>query len=420
MNTEITKINDMSWLQGWVLYDHLCPHCCAWARRVEPILSRRGFDLAPLQSPWLSECLDCDLYNTPDEMKVLTRHGRLLGGADALLFLARKIWWAWPFWLFACLPGMRPALRWGYRRMAANRYCHGGSCSMDPHQHNRWLDWMPLLMLSALALALRTRVPGWVFMWLMSVALFAGMKWVSWNSCRRESGVSPGVAFLFGWPGMNPQPFLSRQPEAYVRRTSSVWRTVMVLMLGAFLLWIGPRLLPPGQALARGWSGMIGICLLLHFGLFELLAKFWRGRGVAVESIMHTPSRAKSLAEFWGGRWNRAFSDWAARHVSGPLTQVVGRRTALLAAFLISGAMHELVISLPAGAGYGGPTLYFMIQGLGLVLEQSGPGRRLGLGKSWLGRGYAWAFTVLPVPILFHPPFIQEIMLPMMAAWGAC
>jgi hypothetical protein len=30
-----------------------------------------------------------------------------------------------------------------------------------------------------------------------------------------------------------------------------------------------------------------------------------------------------------------------------------------LAAFAVSGLLHELAISLPVGAGYGGPTAYF-------------------------------------------------------------
>src|SRR5262245_48961849 len=129
MNSEITKLGDISWLQGWVLYDQDCPFCRAWAQRVEPALSRRGFDLAPLQSPWLQECLDCPLNQPFDEMKVLTRHGQLIGGADALLFLARSIWWAWPLWLIGLLPGIKPLLRLGYRRFAAHRHCRGGACA---------------------------------------------------------------------------------------------------------------------------------------------------------------------------------------------------------------------------------------------------------------------------------------------------
>lgn len=60
---------------------------------------------------------------TPDEMKVVTAAGDVLGGADAVVHLARQIWWAWPLWLVSYVPGMVPVLRWGYRQVAQRRHC---------------------------------------------------------------------------------------------------------------------------------------------------------------------------------------------------------------------------------------------------------------------------------------------------------
>jgi alginate O-acetyltransferase complex protein AlgI len=74
---------------------------------------------------------------------------------------------------------------------------------------------------------------------------------------------------------------------------------------------------------------------------------------------------------------------------------------------------------VPAGGGYGLPTGYFVLQGLGIAGERSSLGRRLGLGGGVRG----WLYTVLvaagPVAMLFPPVFVQRIILPMLAAIGA-
>ncbi len=117
-------------MRGWLLYDGGCPFCAGWAARLEKPLTRRGFDLAPLQSPWVRECLDLPLSEPFTEMRLLTVEGRDLGGADALVHLARGIWWAWPLFAVSLLPGVRPLLRAGYRWVARDRHCRGGVCSV--------------------------------------------------------------------------------------------------------------------------------------------------------------------------------------------------------------------------------------------------------------------------------------------------
>jgi predicted DCC family thiol-disulfide oxidoreductase YuxK len=128
VNSEITKLPDMQWLQGWVLYDETCASCRRFAALLEGILTRRGFDLAPLQSEWVADCLNegVDL----SQMRVITANGESFGGADALIFLARQIWWAWPIYLSAQVPGVKPLLRRAYVFYAARRHCHCGSPGM--------------------------------------------------------------------------------------------------------------------------------------------------------------------------------------------------------------------------------------------------------------------------------------------------
>jgi alginate O-acetyltransferase complex protein AlgI len=87
--------------------------------------------------------------------------------------------------------------------------------------------------------------------------------------------------------------------------------------------------------------------------------------------------------------------------------------------FVLSGLVHELVITVPAAAGYGGPTLFFAAQAGGLFIERSRFGRKIGLGRGATG----WLFTMLvlatPLTLLFPPPFLTKIIVPMLRALEA-
>ena len=135
MNTEMTKIARALDLNGWVLYDGNCALCSAWAARLEKTLTRRGFDLAPLQAPWVAECFDLPSFDPPREMLVLSADGKLFGGLDGILFIARSVWWAWPLYIIAQLPMIRGGLRKGYVWLAAHRMCLGGQCDIQAQHH---------------------------------------------------------------------------------------------------------------------------------------------------------------------------------------------------------------------------------------------------------------------------------------------
>jgi hypothetical protein len=86
---------------------------------------------------------------------------------------------------------------------------------------------------------------------------------------------------------------------------------------------------------------------------------------------------------------------------------------------LASGAIHDLVISFPARGGYGLPTGYFVLQGLGVVFERCPMGKRLGLSSGARG----WLFVTIcagaPVFLVFHQPFVRGVILPFLRAIGA-
>jgi len=131
---------------------------------------------------------------------------------------------------------------------------------------------------------------------------------------------------------------------------------------------------------------------------------------------MQKPLASRSLSELWGKRWNLGFRTLSHTWVFQPLQKRFGPVAATLGAFLASGLIHDVVISVPAGAGYGLPTAYFFVQGLGAIVERSQTGQRLGLGRGT--RGWLWTVVIAlgPVYALFHPWFVMRVMVPFLHA----
>jgi hypothetical protein len=274
-----------------------------------------------------------------------------------------------------------------------------------------WLGWLALAVLPAMAASLGGKLPPWIFMWAMAVAIFAGFKWQTWRGafvCRRETGVFRSLAFLFLWPGMDADRFLSRR-QAVALPTGKLWLFALAkTVFGGVLLWGLARL--AGNGFAAGWIGMVGLIFFLHFGVFHLLSLFWQWRGIDAPPIMSWPVLANSLGDFWGKRWNAGFRDLAFGLWFVRLSKRLPPRVAALMIFLMSGLLHELVITLPAGAGYGLPTCYFLVQGMGILGERSRFGR--GLRRTWVGRVFAITVVTLPIFALFPEPFVLRVMVP--------
>ncbi len=256
-------------------------------------------------------------------------------------------------------------------------------------------------------------LPRWAIMWLLAGGLFVLGKMAVFVKAQRRGGLWPAwrtVAWFALWPGMNARD-LDRSGQECPR---SFGFAILKVVLGTVLLWGAARHFT--QPLAAGWCGMIGLILVLHFGIFDMLSIFWQSRGLRAAPIMNAPIASLSVAEFWGRRWNSAFRDLAHPFLFVPVARRWGLHAALWVSFAVSGIAHELVISVPAGGGYGLPTIYFLLQALGITLE-----RRMSANlKSWAARWVCThAFTALPAFILFHPPFVERVMNPFFHAIGA-
>lgn len=468
---------------GWILYDRDCRYCIAAATRFAPIFAKRGFRFIPLQTPWVQQRLGLVPGAPLEEMRVLTLDDTDLGGADAILFLARQVWWLWPLSIVGRLPGMHGVVDAGYRWIAAHRGCvhlaqggqiclvrpvnrpsarerrgiggladempvrlgpsASGRCHLiaeSPVRKNLSIhSWVPLAILPLAALCVHGRVAPWVFMWLMAGAIFLGCKWLTLDRAKRR-GIRPSLrrqlAYLFLWAGMDAESFLG--PQCQLDSTTDTLRRLSWALgkvaAGVGLLFGLARHLP--NELLAGWAGMIGTILILHFGLFDLAASCWRLAGVNARPIMNAPLRSTSVSEFWGRRWNQALHQLVMQVFFRSFARSFGVVRATLVGFFISGLIHELVISVPAGAGYGLPAGYFLLQGWAVIAQ------RTPIGQFWWHRRPAdnlpgsrasrpcydrgipariFTFTVIAAPAfwLFHPPFVHRVIIPFMQAIGA-
>lgn len=291
-------------------------------------------------------------------------------------------------------------------------------------------------------------------MWGIAIALFLlGKAWV----LRRSNGaaLADKIAFVLLWPGMDWKAFIRRsalglrlrsearaEPPLSSERWSLVYpwfakvigfgksgsfaaavhkpscpstlivRGMTNLTLGTALTWLVARHIPHG--IAATWVCMVGFIWALHGGVFTLLTAFWRSRGRDVQPLMKAPLLAASVTEFWGQRWNHAFRDLSHDLLFKPTARRFGTKAAMVVVFLVSGLVHELVVTVPARGGYGGPTLYFALQAVGLLLECGCP-----LKSQLLWRVRTFAFVLLPLPIAFPTPFVMNVCQPFFTALGA-
>jgi hypothetical protein len=296
----------------------------------------------------------------------------------------------------------------------------------------------------------------------MTGAIFLGCKWLTFCGVRRQIQhlrVGRALAYFFLWPGMDAKKFacpidrqnltalnrqVLRKPASEVRQArdprwvsrsvkqlsgnvpseagrmpalSGKRRSIVVatakILLGAVLLFGLARFAP--DPLLTGWIGMIGMILVLHFGMFALLTIAWLAYGLDVQPIMDAPLNSTSLGEFWGRRWNGAFNQLAFENVFWPVARSTDPILGIIVAFLASGLIHELVISLPARTGYELPTAYFLLQGCGVIIQHRVPRIRYGMA----GQFFTALIVGVPAFWLFHPPFVRNVILPFLKAIGA-
>jgi alginate O-acetyltransferase complex protein AlgI len=418
--TEITKLADCKAPRGWIFYDATCVLCVRGRQRTGRLFESRGFEWLPLQTPGAAARLSVPESAFAFRMHLLTADGSVLHNADALGVLCRSVWWLWPLGFLLRMPGVRELGRLAYDWFAHNRYCIGGACSVDAKARSRvgLLDYTVAFLLPMFAGFTCWHKPPWVLMWVLALGLGYGLKWLTWRdaiSCGACPSARQALAWFVLWPGLNGRAFFASTPVKQPRLSEWSWAAASTVA-GALLIRVAVPPLVPEQDTAAAWFGMLGIALFMHFGAIRLVSILLRHSGINAEPIMNAPVLATSLVEFWGARWNSAFSIAARRLILLPLARRIGLPAAGFLVFLASGLLHEIVISLPARVGFGLPSFYFALQGAGVAIERSRIGRSRGLGKGLKGRLLVILFTTGPLYWLFHPAFTQRVIVPFLNA----
>jgi hypothetical protein len=220
---------------------------------------------------------------------------------------------------------------------------------------------------------------------------------------RRGPKTAIGLAiFLFAWPGVIPDYFRERQPAQTIEpvRFLAAWARMALGALSIVLLAVYSPQIPDGLL---GAGGIAALLLTIHLGICDLLPWLWRWAGFAVPLLFDRPWTAMSLADFWSRRWNLAFVDMNQRFFLRRLYYYVGRRGTRFALFALSGVLHEVGLSFPAGAGWGGPLCYFLLHGALVAAEE-----RFRIGN----RVWMWFWLLAPSPWLFHESFRRALIVP--------
>ena len=113
---------------GWILYDDSCGFCRRWIPFWAKTLQKRGFQITKLQEGWVREKLQLEEERLVQDLRLLLASGEQIEGADTYRFAMKRIWWAFPVYLFSVAPLGRNVFDWSYRKFATHRHQISRAC----------------------------------------------------------------------------------------------------------------------------------------------------------------------------------------------------------------------------------------------------------------------------------------------------
>lgn len=218
------------------------------------------------------------------------------------------------------------------------------------------------------------------------------------------------IIYRFVWPGMSTRPF---QFDVAANQSDGALfvRGYIPALLGIALLLCFSYASYGLQDIPLGVLGLLPFFLLVHLGFVGVLTSLIRLWRHPVPLLFDAPLQSDGLRDFWSRRWNRPFIEMNRALFFPWFVRRVGRTNAVLLTFILSGFLHELGISYPAGGGWGWPTLYFFLQGLLIIVEERCATYFSKLPRLFT-RLWTWICVLAPLPLLFHSEFRSAVILP--------
>jgi hypothetical protein len=237
---------------------------------------------------------------------------------------------------------------------------------------------------------------------LATVGMSYALKTVALATRHRPMSATGLLVFLFAWPGVIADAFGKRRVAQNIEplRFLAAWARTVVGAASVILLAVYAPCISDG---ILGLAGIAALLLTVHLGIGDLLPWLLRWAGFGVPLLFDRPWAARSLTEFWSCRWNLAFVEMNQRLFLRRLYRYFGKGGSRFALFALSGVLHELALSFPAGAGWGLPLGYFLMHGALVAVEE-----RFRIAN----RAWTWFWLITPSPCLFHEPFRRALVVP--------
>lgn len=288
-------------------------------------------------------------------------------------------------------------------------------------RQSRWrasAAWLLVFVILSIGWLIAHDVNPYLRMVVTWVCMFLAFKTVRLmltpQSALRDLTFPRFVGFML-WLGMDTEPWT--RARSHVPHTMRRLHEGLILAgvgFGLMLVFLWVPLTGDWWRLVRAWCAWVALVIGLFFGVTRIWLVVVNAAGRDVALLFDRPVYARTVSEWWSRRWNMPVHMVFGQAIFQPLRRRFGISGASMAVFLVSGIMHEYLLSYPASGGWGLPTLYFVVQAIGTRMEQSRRFRRWLRAAWWRGSLWTFGVTLIPAPLLFHPALLQAVVMPLL------